>query len=51
MYLETSELDLYYENKLNMIASIKELLKNYEENKIPIETVLEYIEKNIRMII
>lgn len=46
VYLETSELDLYYENKLNMIASIKkELLKNYEENKIPIEAVLEYIEK------
>lgn len=46
VYLETSDLDLYYENKLNMVARIKkELLKNYEENEIPLEAVLEYIEK------
>lgn len=46
VYLETFELDLYYEDKLNMIAQIKkELLKNYEENRIPLEAVLEYIEK------
>ncbi len=46
VYLGTSELDLYYEDKLHMIALIREeLLKNYEGNKIPLEVVLEYIEK------
>lgn len=46
VYLETFNLDLDYKRKLNMIARIKkELLKNYEENEISLEKVLEHIEK------
>jgi hypothetical protein len=46
VYLETSELDLHYTEKLNMVIKIKkELLNNYEENEISLEKILEYIEK------
>jgi hypothetical protein len=46
VYLETSELDLHYTEKLYMVASIKkELLKKCEENEISLEEIIEHIEK------